>query len=295
MVLNRRVKKRIFVAGMLFIPVVHFVIFWVAVNFNSILLAFQRFDRDLGKNYFTLANFKDIPALFVEFGPMRVALGNTFMMWSFNVFFLLPWAFLITYFLYKKIALHKFWRTTLFLPGLIPGVAMTSIFIYIIYPDAPVGKFLGLFTGGNPPELLGMKYARYTVILYNFLLHFGGSFVLLSGAMARVPKEVLESAQLDGADMRIELFRIILPLCWPTISMLLLMNVSGLFTASGPVLLLTNGNANTTTVSFWIFNSTRGNQVYMPAAVGLIFTVILFPIVLLTRWGLGKVYADVDF
>jgi ABC-type sugar transport system permease subunit len=177
----------------------------------------------------------------------------------------------------------------------LPAVAMTSIFMYIILPEAPVGKLLALFAGGNAPELFGLKSARYTVIAYFFLTNFGGQFVLLSGAMARVPKECLESAYLDGAGMRTELLRIIFPLCWPTVSMILLLNLAGLFTASGPVLLLTNGKANSSTVGFWLFNGTLNGSYYMPAAVGVVCTVVLLPVVLLARRGLGRIYADVEF
>lgn len=295
MLLKKNTKKNIFVAGMLLIPVAHFIVFWVAVNFNSILLAFQRFDRAIGGNYFTFNNFKDMAALFGKNGGLRIAFANTFLTWGFTVIFLLPWGFTLTYLLYKKIALSSLWRTMLFVPALLPTVALTSIFLYIILPEAPVGKFFALFRAGTPYPFLEAGYARWTVIGYFFLTNFGGQFVLLSGAMSRIPKEVIESAKIDGAGTRVEMLRIVLPLCWPTISMILLLNVTGIFTASGPVMLLTGGGGNTTTVSFWIFNSVRNNSVYMPAALGILLTVILFPIVLLARWGLGKVYADVEF
>ena len=113
--------------------------------------------------------------------------------------------------------------------------------------------------------------------------------------MSRVPKQVIESARIDGAGMRVEILRIMFPLCWPTVSMLFLLNLAGIFTASGPVLLLTDGKADTITMAFYFFNNTRFGQYYIPAAVGIFFTLILFPIMLLARWGMGKVYADVEF
>ena len=35
-----------FVIGMLFIPMLYFLVFWVFVNFDTIILSFQRFDLD---------------------------------------------------------------------------------------------------------------------------------------------------------------------------------------------------------------------------------------------------------
>jgi len=299
-ILTRRVKKYIFVSVMLFIPVVHFIIFWGAVNFNSVLLAFQRLNAQTGKRYFTFDNFKSIFLLFkMQNGEMRDAFANTLLTSGFLMVFLLPWAFLVTYFLNKKIFLHGFLRTMLFVPTIIPMVAMAFIFRYLIYPQGPVGHLWTIFGLRTPSFFTNEKYARWTVLFYVFWTNFGGQFILLSGAMSRVPKEVLESAYLDGAGMWREMLKIILPLCWPTISMLILLNLAQLFTATGPLLFLTYGEARTMTISYWIFAKLNVSQLDIrlnePAALGVLCTAILFPIMLLTRRGLGKVYADVEF
>lgn len=293
--LNKKTRSNLFVISALLIPVVHFFIFWVLVNFNSILMAFQRFDTSTGKEYFTFANFADIPVVFNKYGKALEGLKNTTLTWAFQLFFLQPWGFLLTFFIYKKIPLSGVWRTYLFIPALLPAVAMTSIFSYITLSNAPVGQFITFVTGTPHMLLTDPKYANTTIIVYVFLTNFGGQFVLFSGAMGRIPKELVESAQLDGAALKTELFRIVLPLCWPTISMIILLNIAGFFAVTGPVLLLTQGESGTYTMAYYFFAETKNNALYQPAAVGIMFTVILFPIVVLTRWGLGKVYADVEF
>ena len=296
-ILTRNTRKNIFLAGMLLFPVVHFIVFWGVVNFNSILLAFQRLDRATGHRYLTAENFKTLLVYF-NLGELKDAFINTFLTSGFLMIFLMPWAFLVTYFLYKKIPLSGFWRVMLFVPTIVPAIAMAYIFRYIIYPEGPVGWLWKLF-GAKTPEFLTAPNARWTVIFYIFWTNFGGQFILMSGAMSRIPKEVLESAHIDGAGMRVELLRIILPLCWPTISMLLLLNLAALFTASGPVIFLTNGYHNTMTVSYWIFNKLNvpplNIKLNEPAALGVSCTLILLPVILIARWGLSKVYANVEF
>ena len=297
-ILSRNAKKNIFLAGLFFIPVVHFIIFWGVVNFNSVILAFQRLNVTTGSKYFTFENFRTVGILF-KLGELKDALLNTLLVSGFLMLFLLPWAFLITYFLCKKIPLTGFWRVMLFIPTIIPAIAMAFIFRYIIYPEGPVGHLWALFGKTAPAFLEEPAFARWTVIAYIFWTNFGGQFILLSGAMSRVPKEVLESARIDGAGMRVEMLRIMLPLCWPTISMLILLNMASLFTASGPLLFLNSGGARSETISFWIFKNVNAGafsiRLNEPAALGIACTVILFPIIMLTRWGLGKVYADVEF
>ena len=298
-VLTQKVRKNIFVAGMLLIAVAHFIVFWGVVNFNSILLAFQRLNTSTGKRYFTFENFKTIKILF-KLGEMKTALCNTLLTSGFITVFLLPWSFFLTYFLYKKIPLNSVWRTMLFIPTIIPVIAMAYIFRYMLYNSGPIGGLWKLFGARTPALLENPHYAKWTVLFYIFWTNFGGQFILLSGAMSRVSKEVVESARVDGAGMGAEMLRIVLPLCWPTVSMLILLNMAGLFTATGPLLFLNWGQAETETISYWIFKKTFfpsaiGIQLNEPAALGLICTVLLFPIILLVRWGLGKVYANVEF
>ncbi len=287
----------VFVALMLAVPVVHFIIFWGVVNFSSILLAFQRFNPKTGSTYFTFDNFRNLATLW-KTGDLKRALVNTLLTSGFQTIFLLPWAFFITYFLYKKIPLTGFYRTMLFLPSILPAVATAAIFVYAIAPDGPVGQiWQGLFGSQIPALLVDERYGKWTIIAYFFITNFGGQFILFSGAMARIPKELLESANLDGASMGTEMFRIVMPLCWPTISMLLLLNIASMFTSTGPVLLLTKGIADTKTISYWIFEKVNepAPSLYLPSALGITCTVILFPIIMLSRWLLGKVYADVEF
>lgn len=297
-ILNKNVRKNIFVAGLIIIPVIHFIIFWGVVNFNSILMSFQRVDTATGQTVYGFDNFREVFRLF-QTGTLSRALVNTLLTSGFLTVFMLPWGFFVTYFLYKKIRFHGLWRTMMFTPSILPAVAMSAIFIYLVNPAGPVGKVWEILSGSPAPAfLMEPKIAKWTILIYIFWTNFGGQFILFSGAMARIPKEVIESARLDGASMWKEMLKIVLPLCWPTFSMLLLLNLAAIFTATGPILLLTNGDADTNTISFWIYQSVQGGTakgLNEAAALGIICTVILFPIMMLARWGLSKIYADVEF
>lgn len=300
--LKRKHKKYIFVAGMLLIPVVHFIIFWGAVNFNSLFLSFKRYNVSTGQETLSWANFlQNLKNLNLDYriGHLKTALINTFITSGFLTL-LLPWGFFITYFLYKKIALSGFWRVMLFLPAIIPAIALTTLFKYMITPGlGPFAKILEAITGKTAPAFLQESdTAQWTVIAYIFWTNFGGSFILFSGAMSRIPKEILESSRIDGAGTGREMLQIILPLCWPTVSMLLLLNLASVFTASGPVLLLNRMERSTMTISLWIFArmyETAAPNYYEPAALGVLCTIVLLPVILVARRLLGKVYADVEF
>jgi len=295
--MTKKTKDYIFVSLMLLIPVVHFIIFWIIVNFNSILLAFQRLDVVTGELFFTPKNFQTV---FKELqsNELKSALINTLLTSGFSIVFLLPWGFFITYFLYKKIPLTGVWRLFLFLPSIMPAIFFTSIFKYAIYPQGPIGKlWMWLFNKEIPTFFLEVDYGKWAVLGYFFWTNFGGQFILFMGAMARIPTQLLEAGQIDGATMRVELIQIVFPLCWSTFSMILVLNVASLFTASGPILLLTGGAAETETISYWIFRHVQGGEgsLFMPSALGVVCTIVVFPIVTFVRWACNKVWADVEF
>lgn len=294
--MTKKQKDYVFVALMLLIPVINFIIFWVIVNFNSILLAFQRLDRETGTHYFTLENFASLVNLF-KTNELKNALVNTLIMSGFQILFVLPWGFFLTYFLYKKIPLTGVWRLCLFLPTILPAIFMTSAFKYAIYPQGPIGLLWeGIFGEQIPTFFMEDKYGIWAVLFYFFWTNFGGQFILFTGAMTRIPDQLLEAGQIDGAGMFVEFFQIVFPLCWSTFSMLLVLNIASIFTTTGPILLLTKGAANTTTISFWIFQQVNNSQsLYIPSALGIVCTLIIFPIVTIVRSLSGKIYADVEF
>lgn len=110
--------------------------------------------------------------------------------------------------------------------------------------------------------------------------------LLLGGALARIPVEIFESARLDGIGTFGEITKMVIPLIWPTMSTLLILQMTGLFSASGPILLFTGGEYKTSTIAFWIFAKVKytGASAYNEvAAAGLIFTMIGVPIILGVR------------
>lgn len=130
--------------------------------------------------------------------------------------------------------------------------------------------------------VLGYGYAYDNVL--SFFFGVSGNVLLFQGALNRIPKEVLESAKLDGATELKEIRYMVLPMMMSTFSTIVIMHVTGLFNASGPILVMTNGANNTSTISFWIYLKTVEESNYnLPAALGLCLTLISLPVVMLVR------------
>lgn len=154
--------------------------------------------------------------------------------------------------------------------------------------------------GINVPEegfLLNTDTATPAIMIYCVWTGFSTNMIIISSAMSRVPVEVLESARLDGCSAFKELIFLILPLIWSSVSTLVIFLLTGIFNASGPILLFhPDGGFDTMTLSFWIYQQVYGGGTYggtgnygLVSCAGLIFTCIGVPFILLIRWLIEKI------
>lgn len=282
-----------FLTVMLGLPICTWTIFWLYTRLSSILLAFQ-----LPAGGWSLNNFKIFFAgLANPNNALNIAVRNTFIYFGTSLLVILPGSLAITYFLYKKVPGHGIYRAIFYFPAIVPQVVYISIFKEIIAPWGALNSILNLFGASIPAAgLLGSPdTATWTIVSYVVWTGFCGDILLFGGAMSRIPAEVIESAKLDGCGMFTELVCMVLPLMFPTIATVIVFTCTGIFSSSGPVLLMTGGSCETTTIAYWIFNNVMGDglggggQYNLVSAVGLFFTVIGVPLILLVRWLLEKV------
>lgn len=300
-------KKYVFVYGMLIFPIVQFAIFYVLINLNSILIAFQVFDgySDNGGELFIWSwqNFKNF---FLEWrlpnSEVIIALKNTLKYFAVNLLFMIPACYLISYFLYKKMWGYKIFRVIFFLPSIISAVVLVTVYKNMIQKYGPIDTLLESLFGINLPPLLSQEStATPTIIFYTIWTGFGVNMLLYQGAMGRVPEEVIEAGAIDGISWYRELFSVITPMIWPTLSTTVVLQITGLFNSTGPILLFSQagvvaGTYETSTLSYWIYAQTySGTNYNYPAAIGIFFTVVSFPIVIFVRWALNKVDANVEY
>ena len=299
---KRTIAKYVFIFSIIGIQLINFAIFYVVQNFNSILMAFQM--RKQGVVSWTFDNFTRMYEAFFKAGgasnDLIIALRNTFRFFGLNLI-MFPVSFVTSYFMFKKAFGHSFFRVVFFVPSILSAVVWTTLFKEIVGTEGPIVKLIMWMQNSQEPlELLGDKrFAIYTVMAYSIWLGIAGNFILFGGALSRIPTEVLEAGQLDGLGWFREMVGVVIPLIFPTIGTLLLLQLTGMFTASGNILLLTNGAFETTTITFFIFQNVykvaeTSNQYNYASAVGIVFTLLTIPIVFFTRAMLNKI-EDVQY
>lgn len=309
-----KLKDYAFVGILLLYPVLQFVVTWAFVNIGSLIMAFQR------KTLFetTFCGFDNFVEVIKEF--FTYAMNDTGVSWLNNksvlllnslgygvitIFISLPLSMLFAYFLQKDMPLANVFRVIFFLPNIIPIVALVMAFNMPL--DSSYGylyKMLEAFgySGGSS------IYATYPqsqmwIYLYCIWAGLGYNVVLLSGAIGRIPKEIYESARLDGAGHMTEFIKITVPLVWPTVVTLIVLGMTNVLTLYLQPYLLTNGTgggnglAGNVAMDIFIGCAPGTSTVEHPklAAQGLLLSVIWAPIVMLVRNRLSKKFDGVDF
>ena len=296
---KNQLRKNLFVVGMLSVAMIHFLVFWLYVNLSSILMAFKNVTLEGTKWGF--GNFKIMFDSFANpASELRGAFVNTMIFFSINLLVKLPLTFLCSYFLYKKIKFYKYYRFVFFLPSIISAVVLTSLLKYMVNPGGPIPKLYEILCGRESPLFLAdSDYALGVIIFYTIWSGFGVNIILFQGAMSRIPPEIIEAGKIDGVGMTRELFQIVMPLVWPTISTVVILAFVGLFSSSGEILLFTKGLYDTYTISYWIFEMVQGVKGTVKledaSTVGIFFSAIALPIVLLVKRGLEKVTESVEY
>ena len=284
------------------LPAIYGIIRYIVINGYSICLGFfddVPFKSDLTFRYFN----QFFTSLTDSNGQMLIALRNTLIFFAISLVqqFL---GYVVAYFLYKKVAGHKFARFIFFLPSIIPAVVSVNIFRILAREDGALWPIFSVIFNNQAPMV---NNPLLLIILY--VVFFGGigtTYLIYLGNMKRIPTEILESARLDGASSWTEFWRFIFPLTWGTFSTFLLMSVAGIFTASGPILFFVDNNLeqafnlNIQTLGFTIFanvkeNGLAGGSYNYASAIGLILTFATIPLVITTRFISKKLDADVTY
>ena len=133
-------------------------------------------------------------------------------------------------------------------------------------------------------------------------LTFPGNLLIWGGTFSRISDSVLEAAKLDGVNWVQEAFKIIIPMVWPTFSLLLVMMFAGIFASSGQVFLLTGGNYGTQTLSSWMYIQVyassvdpRSNLFNFMSALGLVITLISSVIAISLKKISSKAFEGVEY
>jgi multiple sugar transport system permease protein len=118
-----------------------------------------------------------------------------------------------------------FFRTVFYLPALIPPVAATLGFVYLLNPSTgPVNTLLAKIGITGPLWFNDPSWAKPSLVLLS-LWGIGNIMIIFLAAVLDVPQHLYESAELDGAGAFQRLRWVTLPLISPVILFAIVLGV----------------------------------------------------------------------
>ena len=293
-------KKLLFYIGLLVLPLLQFSIFYVYVNFNSIMLSFKQYDvTEFTYHFVGFGNFETVFENIFETEKVAFAIRfrNSFFNYLMTLFVGTVGSIFFSYYIYKKQFLSNAFKIILFLPRIIPGVALFSIFRYFI--DAGGVNFVNNVLHLEHLEITTFlrdpRFNYATILSFSLFVGFGTQVLMYLGAMNKINPSITEAAELDGITFFRELWFITLPNIFSTIATFLVVGLTSFFTADMGVYTLFEGNAanGIQTIGYYLHRMTVNSSAneaqwgYL-SAFGLCCTFIIAPLTFLLKQFLDK-------
>lgn len=301
--LKRKTKRNLFFFAMIFLPLLQFAIFYVYVNFNNIVMAFQNYELNSSYTFDVTPTFSNFETAWRVVTERKYLLENSLIKFVVMMVIQYPLALIFSNYIYKKWPGSGFFKTILFMPQLISALIYGLLFKYIV---SDVYIALNPASVGGLLDLNNLPVARSMVLIYSCLMGFGINVLLFSGSMSGINESIVESAQLDGVNVIQEFIYITIPSIWPTIVQLLVVSISAIFTDQMNLMTFYGSHADElSTLGYYIYFQTMNSDIISPnstvylsytelAALSLMITLVVFPTTMVVRKLLFKYGPSTD-
>jgi multiple sugar transport system permease protein len=225
--------------------------------------------------------------------------------------FQLGFSLFLAVLLFQRLAGSEIFRMLYFLPYVTPFVASAAVFkqMFSIRPQAPVNQLLQMlgqeplrwiqepngifkllaerFGQQIPAWAAGPSLALVVVMIFSIWVYVGYDTVIYLAGLGNISTELIEAAEIDGAD-RWQIFRqIIFPLLSPTTYFLSLIAIIGTFKAFSHIWVLRHelslGSVDTFSVTIFLEFYDKVRYGYASALAFVLFAIILSLTVLNNR------------
>jgi multiple sugar transport system permease protein len=207
--------------------IIGFIVLGIGPMLYSLVMAFTRYDVISAPEFIGLGNFVrmfglrhgETGALVANDPQFWTSLWNTFYMTLFSVPFGMVVSLGIALLLNSKVRGMTVYRTLYYVPVLVPAVAASFIFIWLLNPDSGLLNYvlsplLHRFGMRAPNWFNDAHWAKPGLILL-MTWGCGGTVIIWLAGLQSLPRHLYEAAIVDGAGFWLRFRHITLPLLSP--------------------------------------------------------------------------------
>jgi len=186
----------------------------------------------------------------------------------------------------RAIRFRTFFRAAYYVPYVTASVAVVAVWLFLFRSDGLVNQVLGPLAP-NPSWLVSATWAMPIIALFVTWKQLGFFILLYLAALQNVPKELYESASVDGAGAWRSFRSVTVPGVRPATALVLLLAIitgANLFTE--PYLLTGGGGpdgASTTPVLLMYQLGIQQGKPDIASAIGVVLVIVVLIIALVSR------------
>lgn len=207
-------------------------------------------------------------------------------------------SFALAYILNSRVPFKNVFRSIYYLPAILPIVATAVLWSWVFNPDFGLLNY-GLSRIGiqGPKWLADKNWALIAIIIMN-LMYLGPNMIIMLAGLQRVPSELVEAAQLDGAGHWQTIRHVVIPMMSSVIFLVIITNVNASFQTFTQAFLMTNGGPEYATYFYMLhlYRQAWGSfhMGYGSALAWVLFVLIVAFLFAHFRLSRYWVYSDVD-
>lgn len=191
------------------------------------------------------------------------SVGNTIEMAAKLIIFQIPLAIIIATLLDGKLRGKGMFRFTYYLPAILPGAVMSLIFSLMFSPYNGIVNSVIKAMGLPEVDWVGnVSAAMWSCVIITLWQSVGGYMLYFLSGLQGIPKDIYESASLDGASTLKQFFFITIPMLTPILKVVLMLSIIGSLQLMETVMVFTAGGPNhaTETMPMYIYEQFFAEQ-----------------------------------
>ena len=219
-----------------------------------------------------------------------------YVLWSLVVGALIP--FILAIVMNELMHFRKIVRSVIYLPGIMPGVAVSLLWYFMYYPDSTgfLNRVLSVF---NIAPYTWLQDSRYTILYIIISMTWSGcgaTAIYYFAGLQGINRELYEAALLDGAGFFKRIMTVTVPQMSSMLVLFMIRQCIGVFQVVEQPMQMTGGGPNNASLTLGLLNYRYSFVEYKPqfslalsivmGAVLLLFTILYFR---LNKWAEDRV------
>jgi multiple sugar transport system permease protein len=244
----------------------------------SLVISFTKWELLSPPEWVGLGNYRELLAD----ANFLIAVKNTVYFGAGSAICGVIFNFVLALMLNLKVRGQAIFRTIIYLPSVLSGIATALLWVNVLHPDyGLVNHLLGLVGIQGPGWLLDKHWAIPGLIMMS-VWTTGNAMVIFLAGLQGVPTQLYEVAELDGAGWWGRFWHVTVPMMSPIIFFNLIVAFIGSLQAYSLILFMTDGGPDNATLVLGLYVYRYAFQYFQMGYASTIAWALFFMIIVFT-------------